>query len=333
MRCRLVGLCAFVCLAIAPQVAGAASPAVSTGNATGVTSSRATLTGTVNPGGRGTRFAFQFGRTTGYGSQTPSASVGSGVKSLAVKANLSGLRSGTLYHYRLIATNASGTSAGADRAFRTSGSPPPPPPPPPRALTGAATSSLHGASLTGLVNPNSRPASYHFEFGLTALYGLQTAPGSLPAVPLPQPVRFPISGLQSHRIYHYRLVAGGVGGTSLGADAVFITGRVTSAQLTARTKPRRLGSLPYRLTTRGGLHIPSGFPRGQSCNGVVRVRYTSAGKLLAVARVALTPHCRYRATATITSRAQGSHVRVAARFLGSTLLKSRSAPSRLIRIG
>lgn len=109
MRRRLVGLGALVCLAVTPQIAGAASPAVSTGKATGVTSSRATLAGTVNPGGRRTRFAFQFGRTIAYGSQTPSASVGSGVKGLAVKANLSGLRSGTVYHYRLIATNASGT--------------------------------------------------------------------------------------------------------------------------------------------------------------------------------------------------------------------------------
>jgi hypothetical protein len=333
VRRRVVGVGALACLALAPQVAAASSPAVSTGAATGVTSSRARLTGTVNPGGRSTRFVFQFGRATTYGSQTALASAGSGTKAVAVRASLSGLRSGTVYHYRLVAINANGTSAGADRAFRTAGSPPPPPPPPPTVVTGPAIAGLHGASLTGLVNPNGSPASYHFDLGLTGLYGLQTTPGALPAIPLPQPVRFPISGLQSHRIYHYRLVASGPGGESVGADQLFITGRVTPRLLTAHTRPGRLRSLPYVLTTRGHLHIPSGFPPPQSCSGVVRIRYTSAGKTLATIRVPLTAHCGYRTTTRIRGRAHGGAMRVAARFLGSTLLKSRSATSRLIRVG
>jgi len=329
----LVGLCALVCLVVTPAPATASSPAVSTGSAAGVTSSAAKLTGTVNPGGRGTRFAFQFGRTTAYGSQTRSAAAGSGRKGVAVNARLTGLRSGTAYHYRLIATNASGTSAGADRAFRTAGSPPPPPPPPPTVLTGSATSSPHGADLSGVVNPNGHPAGYYFQFGLTALYGLQTAPAGLPAIGLPQPVRFAISGLQSHRVYHYRLVASGAGGTSVGADQVFITGRVRPRLLSARTRPRRLRSRPYVLTTRGRLHIPSGFPPLQSCSGVVRIRYTSAGRTLATVRVPLTAQCGYRASVRITRRAHRGQLRVAARFLGNTLLRSRSARSRLIRVG
>lgn len=332
MRRWLGGFGVVVCSGLAPGLAAAAasSPAVSTGPAKPVTSSRATLTGAVNPAGRRTSFTFQFGRTTAYGSQTPSALAGSGIRSVVVKANLSGLRSGTVYHYRLVASNASGTAAGADRAFRTTGSPPPPPPPPPSALTGLASSSLHTATLTGLVNPNGRPASYHFEFGLTSFYGLQTTPGSLPAVRLAQPVRFPISGLQSHRVYHYRLVATGAGGASVGTDQVFITGRVRPGLLTARTKPRRLSSRPYVLTTRGRLRIPSGFPRTQSCSGVVRIRYTAAGKSLATVRVPLTAHCGYKTTVSIAASAGGGKLRVAARFLGSTLLKPRSARSQLI---
>ncbi len=334
MRRWLVGLGVVACSALTPALAGAASsPAVSIGPATAITTSTATLTGTVNPEGRATRFAFQFGRTTAYGSQTPLASAGSGTKGVSVRANVSGLRSGTDYHYRLIATNAGGTSAGADRVFRTTGSPPPPPPPPPTVLTGSATSSLHGATLTGSVNPNGHAASYDFEFGLTALYGLQTSPSSLPAIALPQPARFAISGLQSHRIYHYRLVATGAGGTSVGADQVFITGRVKPRALTARTKPRRLGSVPYVLTTRGRLRTPSGFPALQSCSGVVRIRYTAAGKTLATVRVPLTAHCSYQTTVSIAAHAHGGKLRVAARFLGNTLLKARSARSQLIPTG
>ena len=324
------GLAVLACAAAPPALAVAASPSVSTGRATGVTTSKATLTGTVNPGGRPTRFFFQFGVTTAYGTQTRTASAGSGTRGVAVRANLTGLASGTVYHYRLIATNASGTTAGADRTLRTSG---PPPPPPPSAVTGTATTSLHGATLTGVVNPNGRPASYYFDFGLTALYGLRTAAGGLAGIALPQPVRFSIVGLQSHRVYHYRLVATGPGGTGAGTDQVFITGRVRPRRLTARTRPRRVRSRPYVLTTHGHLHIPAGFPPVPSCSGIVRIRYTSGGKTLATARVGLTAHCGYRATTRITRRASASGVRVAVRFLGSPLLRGRSAPSRVIGVG
>jgi hypothetical protein len=53
---------------------------------------------------------------------------------VAVTAALSGLDEDTTYHYRVVATNASGTSFGQDKMFRTfihPTTPPPPPPPPP----------------------------------------------------------------------------------------------------------------------------------------------------------------------------------------------------------
>jgi hypothetical protein len=34
-------------------------------------------------------------------------------------ASLTGLRSGTVYHYRIEATNAAGTTFGADKTFTT----------------------------------------------------------------------------------------------------------------------------------------------------------------------------------------------------------------------
>ena len=38
---------------------------------------------------------------------------------MAVRATISGLTHDTTYHYRVVATNASGTHAGADKTFRT----------------------------------------------------------------------------------------------------------------------------------------------------------------------------------------------------------------------
>ncbi|MBI4765385.1 MAG: fibronectin type III domain-containing protein [Deltaproteobacteria bacterium] len=95
-------------------------PIVSTGSATLVYwSSSATLNGTVNPNGLATTYVFQWGRTTSYGNDTAVTSVGSGTINNAASAKISGLRSYTVYHYRLVATNSAGTTYGADKNFKT----------------------------------------------------------------------------------------------------------------------------------------------------------------------------------------------------------------------
>jgi hypothetical protein len=98
------------------------APTVSTGGATSIGSGGATVTGTVNPNGAATTYWFQFGTTTAYGATAPSpaASAGSGTSTQPVSAALTGLKRRTKYHYRLVASNSGGTSAGADRTFTTS---------------------------------------------------------------------------------------------------------------------------------------------------------------------------------------------------------------------
>jgi len=100
-----------------------APPGVNTGSASRIRTSRATLNGTVNPAGQAASYYFQFGTTTAYGLQTPPADAGSGTANVAVSTNLSGLASGTSYHYRLVAQSAGGISFGTDQNFRTSGPP------------------------------------------------------------------------------------------------------------------------------------------------------------------------------------------------------------------
>ncbi len=94
-------------------------PTVFTGSATAITSSSATLTGTVNPNGQTTTYRFDYGKTTAYGGRSPDTAAGSGTAAASVTATLSGLTRKTLYHYRLVATNPSGTSFGADATFTT----------------------------------------------------------------------------------------------------------------------------------------------------------------------------------------------------------------------
>jgi hypothetical protein len=100
------------------------APAVSTSAATGVTSSGATLNGTVNPEGQSTTYQFDYGTTTSYGSSTPSpaGSAGSGSTAVSESATLTGLTANTTYHYRIEATNATGTTFGSDQTFTTSAS-------------------------------------------------------------------------------------------------------------------------------------------------------------------------------------------------------------------
>ena len=96
-------------------------PAVTTGPSSSVTTSRATLAGSVNPFASSTSYAFEFGRTTTYGSATASRIVPPGDAAVPVSAALDGLAPGARYHYRIVASSAAGTSAGADRTFTTAG--------------------------------------------------------------------------------------------------------------------------------------------------------------------------------------------------------------------
>jgi PKD repeat protein len=95
-----------------PAVNQPTAPGAMTGAASQVTSNSATVSGTVT---NATRYLVEFGTSTLYGQSTPSASATAG----SLSVTLSGLRPGTVYHYRLVATNSAGTTVGADGSFRT----------------------------------------------------------------------------------------------------------------------------------------------------------------------------------------------------------------------
>src|SRR3954468_10206169 len=84
-----------------------APPAVTTGAAEGVTTSAATVNGTVNPNGAETPYYVEYGTASNYGltPPQPGPSAGAGTDPVPVKVALSRLTSNTTYHYRLVATN------------------------------------------------------------------------------------------------------------------------------------------------------------------------------------------------------------------------------------
>ena len=97
----------------------AAAPAVTTGAAGSITYQSATLTGTVNPKSESTEVYFQYGTTNTYGAQSAPTELPAGATAVAVSIPIAGLTAATKYHYRLVATNTSGTVLGADKAFVT----------------------------------------------------------------------------------------------------------------------------------------------------------------------------------------------------------------------
>jgi len=111
---------AFVAL-LSADLKAISAPNVITGSATKVTVNSATLNGTVYPNGFLTTYYFEYGPTTSYGNTTPNPpqSAGSGTSDVSVSANVTGLTSNTIYHYRLVATNSLGTTHGWDMTFMT----------------------------------------------------------------------------------------------------------------------------------------------------------------------------------------------------------------------
>jgi hypothetical protein len=114
-----------------------APPTASTNAPKVLGAERASFSGTVNPDGSATTVSFEYGLDPKYGltsaanlyvEQTPGQAVGAGNSAVPVAATVSGLVPHALYHVRVIATSADGTTTSTDRTFTTKSLPPPPPP-------------------------------------------------------------------------------------------------------------------------------------------------------------------------------------------------------------
>jgi hypothetical protein len=79
----------------------------------------ARLSAQITPEGSSTTYHFEYGTSATYGSATPSASVGSGTEGVNVIGELGELQPDTVYHFRVVATNAKGETDGPDATFTT----------------------------------------------------------------------------------------------------------------------------------------------------------------------------------------------------------------------
>ena len=97
----------------------------------------------------------------------------------------------------------------------------------PTVHTGKAANVSYGsATLEGSVTPNGGDTSYYFQYGLTTAYGGQTAIADAGSGTGNVNVNLPVTGLQPHSVYHYRLVAVNSAGPVIGGDRTLLTRKV-----------------------------------------------------------------------------------------------------------
>jgi hypothetical protein len=175
----------------------------------------ATLEGSFEPDAD-TSYFFEYGTDATYGQSTPVEDEAAAPGTVLVDTPVSDLASGRTFHYRLVASNADGTTYGPDRVFKTA-SPPD--------LAGVFASDLTSttAVLNASIDPVGYDTAYHFEFGPTPGYGhaVPISPAGIGAGSGAVSVQRGIAGLTSGQTYHFRVVATNKWGSSASADTTF----------------------------------------------------------------------------------------------------------------
>jgi len=314
------------------------APVVETGTAYEVSDTTATLAAAIDPIGQATTYAFQYGTSTQYAGESPVESLGPPVTYENVTATVTGLQPGTTYHFRIIAANAGGSTAGEDVTFKTAGLAPPPGGTP-VAVTGPASAvGTHEALLTGTINPSASSLRYFFEFGTTPPYEFQTISQPL-AAGLPRAVQASVSGLQSDQVFHYRLVAvTETGELSAGSDQSFETlapSRLTPRAIEVRVSPAAQRRLPDTVAVSGTLVPPASIPRAAACRGFVSVTFTVRKDTISYRRAPIARDCRFglRVRFSVRSRLPGARAEVRVAFQGSQVLSPLAARAQTVRIG
>ncbi|HEX6229052.1 MAG TPA: hypothetical protein VFZ41_06260, partial [Solirubrobacterales bacterium] len=192
-------------------------PEISGEAASNITPTSATLQADINPNRWATVYAFEYGPSSAYGETTEISSViGNDQFDHSVDENISNLEPGTVYHFRVVAINFSGTAYGPDQTFVT-------PAAPQIIIASASATGQSSVNLSASVNPKSSPTSVRFEYGPTPGYGSSTAPIAAGSGFTPQNVGADIGGLAAGTTYHFRVVAQNAHGTTVGSDQIFTT--------------------------------------------------------------------------------------------------------------
>jgi hypothetical protein len=173
------------------------------------------VTGTLGTGGSDMTYHVDYGPTSAYGASTPNATAAGSALPVPVSVPLAGLAAGSIYHYRLVATNASGSVASSDAVLTTGGVP-------------TATSTVQEMQpttvlLANVVSTGGLPTTTAVQY--SAAGGLaQTTPGLI--VPASTSgsttVTVPLTGLVPGATYSFVTMATNAAGSVTGSVSTFI---------------------------------------------------------------------------------------------------------------
>jgi hypothetical protein len=318
------------------EAAAQTSPAVSTGRAISISSTRESLGGAVNPNGLATQYWFVWGPTTAYGGTTAHVNAGAGTRTVQVRLTATGLLPGTVYHWKMFAQNSAGTVGSADHTFKTSG----------HALPGVITTavtnvSAFGATFNATVVPNGQTTTWTFQYSGGGPFST-TSEGAVSGKSGPTNVSQTLFPLVPGTTYMYRLLGTHAGfPTSYGpfvSFSTFPTARPYPPRFTASTTPSRVRTKPFTFTTTGSLTPSSKWVVTPQCAGIVFVRYFIGNRQVSLSQVAIQSNCSYLSPVSFNHtfafkvggpRPSTEQLRVETRFSGNDYI----APTAKARVG
>lgn len=224
-------LCALVtgllCSGSSARAAIGEPPKIAGESAEAVRQNSATIIAQIDPDKLETKYHFEYGETTAYGSSLPipDADIGSGEEPVTVTANLMGLRLNWTYHYRAVAVNETGVPVdGPDQQFTTL---------PAASIDGEATADVTATSavLQAQINPLGSDTHYYFQYGTSNCGTSPATCTDLPALPgadigsaeTDQRASMALRSLLPDTTYYFRIIATNALGTVEGSGRNFTT--------------------------------------------------------------------------------------------------------------
>lgn len=198
----------------------ASAPVVELGESFNVGPVSASVFAFIDAENEATTCVVEFGETSSFGSVAPCEFEFGGAGPQFVPANLFGLKASTTYHYRVVAKNKTGETAGPEAEFTTA-----PLLPPIVEFEGVSSVTPEGATLEAFVNPYYQETTYSFEYATNESFtGATVVPGgALPAEFASDPVSRTIHGLEPRTTYFFRVVVTNETGTTDGEPVSFET--------------------------------------------------------------------------------------------------------------